>query len=229
MSISSPIFSGISCSWDKVFLYFLGEEYPTESPPHVICNWFTGLEGWWGTTHTHKHMLTGRRTSASGEGVFNILKHTPTVLQCVAVCCSVLQCLQCGAVGCSVFNILKHTPINRVGPSAALAVSWLIRIHAWTMTHTHSRVDHDSYSFTGAMWWLRLVGSLKLYFSFAKDPYKRNYILQKRPIFLRSLLLIATPYPQKSLTNTECCPFASHSHMGPSAALAVIMCRLMTW
>ena len=65
--------------------------------------------------------------------------------------------------------------------------------------------------------------------SFAKEPYKRDYILQKRPIFLRSLLLIATPYPQKSLTNTECCPFASHSHMGPSAALAVIMCRLMTW
>jgi len=32
------------------------------------------------------------------------------------------------------------------------------------------------------MGWLRLVGSLKLYVSFAKEPYKRDDILQKRPI-----------------------------------------------
>jgi len=43
------------------------------------------------------------------------------------------------------------------------------------------------------MVWLRLVGSLKLYVSFAKEPYKRDDILQKRPIILRSLLLEATP------------------------------------
>jgi len=28
----------------------------------------------------------------------------------------------------------------------------------------------------------------------AKEPYKRDDILQKRPILLRSLLIIATPY-----------------------------------
>ena len=44
------------------------------------------------------------------------------------------------------------------------------------------------------MGWLRLVDSLKLYVSFAKEPYKRDYILQKRPIILRSLLIVATPY-----------------------------------
>jgi len=44
------------------------------------------------------------------------------------------------------------------------------------------------------MGWLRLVGSLKLYVSFAKEPYKRDYILQKRPMILRSLLIVATPY-----------------------------------
>jgi len=43
------------------------------------------------------------------------------------------------------------------------------------------------------MGWLRLVGSLKLLVSFAKEPYKRNNILQKRPTILRSLLLEATP------------------------------------
>ena len=44
------------------------------------------------------------------------------------------------------------------------------------------------------MGWLRLVSSLKSYVSFAKDPYKRDYILQKRPIILRSLLIVALPY-----------------------------------
>ena len=32
------------------------------------------------------------------------------------------------------------------------------------------------------MGWLRLVGSLKLKVSFAKEPYQRDYILQKRPV-----------------------------------------------
>jgi len=44
------------------------------------------------------------------------------------------------------------------------------------------------------MGWLRLVRSLKLQVSFVKKPYKRDYILQKRPIILRSLLIEATPY-----------------------------------
>ena len=44
------------------------------------------------------------------------------------------------------------------------------------------------------MWWQRLVGSLKLQVSFAKDTYKRDDILQKRPIILRSLLIVASPY-----------------------------------
>jgi len=44
------------------------------------------------------------------------------------------------------------------------------------------------------MGWLRLVGSFKLQFSFAKEPYKRDYLLQKRPIILRSLLIVATSH-----------------------------------
>jgi len=44
------------------------------------------------------------------------------------------------------------------------------------------------------MGWLRSVGPLKSYVSFAKERYKRDYILQKRPIFLRSLRITATPY-----------------------------------
>jgi len=44
------------------------------------------------------------------------------------------------------------------------------------------------------MGWLRLVGSFKLLVSFAKEPYKRDDILQKRPRISRSLLIVATPY-----------------------------------
>jgi len=39
----------------------------------------------------------------------------------------------------------------------------------------------------------RLVGSLKPEVSFAKEPYKRDDILQKKPVILRSLLIIVTP------------------------------------
>ena len=35
---------------------------------------------------------------------------------------------------------------------------------------------------TFSMGWLRLVASIILQVSFAKEPYKRDYILQKRPI-----------------------------------------------
>jgi len=44
------------------------------------------------------------------------------------------------------------------------------------------------------MGWLRLVGSIKLQVSLVKEPYKRGDILQKRPVILRSLLIIAAPY-----------------------------------
>jgi len=44
------------------------------------------------------------------------------------------------------------------------------------------------------MGWLWLAGSIKSYVSFAKEPYKRGNILQKRPVILSILLTVATPY-----------------------------------
>jgi len=70
---------------------------------------------------------------------------------------------------------------------------WLI--HMCDMTHAH--VFNDSSTCVTRripMGWLRSVGSLKLQVSFAKEPYKRDDILQKRPVILRSLLIVATPY-----------------------------------
>ena len=44
------------------------------------------------------------------------------------------------------------------------------------------------------MGWLHVAGSSKLQVSFAKEPYKRDDILQKRPMILRRLLIVAIPY-----------------------------------
>jgi len=46
------------------------------------------------------------------------------------------------------------------------------------------------------MGWLRIVASIKLSVSFTKEPYKRDNILQKRPLILSILLNVATPHPQ---------------------------------
>ena len=58
------------------------------------------------------------------------------------------------------------------------------------------------------MGWLRWVGALRLEVSLAKEPYKRDDILQKRPVILRSLLIVANPYVYvwfyKSLLNLRC-------------------------
>jgi len=53
------------------------------------------------------------------------------------------------------------------------------------------------------MGWLRLVGCLKLQVSFGKEPYKRDDILQKRPVILRSLLIVATPYANQHKEQRE--------------------------
>jgi len=45
------------------------------------------------------------------------------------------------------------------------------------------------------MGWLRLVGSLKLQVSFAKEPYKRDYVLQKRPIIFKASTHRSHPIP----------------------------------
>jgi len=68
-----------------------------------------------------------------------------------------------------------------------------IHICIYTCMYTYEYVQIHVPMAT-SMGWLRLVGSLKLQVSFAKEPYKRDYVLQKRPIILRRLLIVATPY-----------------------------------
>ena len=93
----------------------------------------------------------------------------PIHIELVALCNAALQCVvACGSVWQCVAG---H---KRSLKSISFVIMWL-------------------FSFV-TVGWLRLAGSLKLEVSFAKEPYKRDCILQKRPIILRSLLIIATPY-----------------------------------
>jgi len=70
---------------------------------------------------------------------------------------------------------------------------------SWSQDHRH-RVSCSTYIYIYTyvpqlaldMWFqdpLCVVGSSNLYVSFAKEPYKRDYTLQKRPMILRSLLI----------------------------------------
>jgi len=61
---------------------------------------------------------------------------------------------------------------------------------------------------------------LKIIGLIAKEPYKRDYILQERPLFLRSLLIVATPY-------TTIAPYCMHMRTpSPSIFLAIHCNRL---
>jgi len=45
---------------------------------------------------------------------------------------------------------------------------------------------------------------LKFLVFFAKVPYKRDHILPKRPVILRSLIIVATPYNQCTSPSNGC-------------------------
>ena len=75
------------------------------------------------------------------------------------------------------------------------------------------------------MEWLPLVGSLELHVSFAQEPYKRDDILKKRPVILRSLLTVAMPYAIHSLylahARTVCADFENNIYMYASIRIGV--------
>ena len=78
--------------------------------------------------------------------------------------------------------------------------------------HKHEHVSSYDLSYdlpygrhAHGMGWLRLVGSLKLQVAFAEYSLFYRSLLQKRPMILRSLLIVATPYDS---TNTR-----QHAHV----------------
>jgi len=89
----------------------------------------------------------------------------------------------------SVSIIHLHSPIE-------MRISCLSSSHHHRLCYLHMQI----YKYVRCihMGRLRLVGSLKLYVSFAEHRLFYKALLQKRPIILRSLLVVATPYTQNS-------------------------------
>jgi len=70
------------------------------------------------------------------------------------------------------------------------------------------------------MGWLRLVGSLKSQVSFAEYSLFYRALLQKRPIILRSLLIIATPYAYRMQDSVQTmCDLEQCTHLWYSTHL----------
>ena len=86
-------------------------------------------------------------------------------------------------------NTCSNKHIINKGPPSLLNVTRLVHM----CDTTHSYVWHDSFTCIHryVMGWLRLVGSIRWQVCFAKEPYKRDYILQKRPMIASILLTVA--------------------------------------
>ena len=65
--------------------------------------------------------------------------------------------------------------------------------HKWTNGWYHTNASQHTHT-RSHMGWLRLVGSLQLYVSFAEYRLFSRALAQKRPIIWRSLLIVATPF-----------------------------------
>jgi len=98
---------------------------------------------------------------------------------CVTVCAGVCdcvcgvrhECMRAAMCVCVTGHLwgLKYMSVSRV-----CVCVWLCVYKKWSII-VWSRIT---------MGWLQRVGSLKLYVSFAKEPHKRDVILQKRPMIL---------------------------------------------
>ena len=128
------------------------------------------------------------------------------MLQSVAECCRVLQCVavhwwfsRCGATCCSSNTLwrnmlfVKHT---------ALYASSKAKKHPkkhkfpknFLVAPVRIRTRSTRSSYVGfVMGWPRVVGMLKLWVSFAEYSLFYRALLQKKLVILRSLLIVATP------------------------------------
>jgi len=88
-------------------------------------------------------------------------------------------------------------PLHFVASLKKILSRYLLVTHEHVLSrHGHSWIYVSHHVTRGYVWhmrWLRIVGSLQLYFSFAEYSLFYRALLQKRPILLRSLLIVATP------------------------------------
>jgi len=107
-----------------------------------------------------------------------------TVILCISLCLAL-------SVGNVYVGNARHSDIHRIHTTY-----WHTDQDRGNARHSdiHHILTHRTRQREWYMGWLWLVGSIKLQVSFAKEPYKRDNILQKRPIISSILLTVATPY-----------------------------------
>jgi len=86
-------------------------------------------------------------------------------------------------------QVMSHVWISHVTHMQASCRAYeYVMSHIWRRGVTHMNVSHDTYGLASASRIDKIIGL------FAKEPYKRDNILQKRPVILSILLTVATPY-----------------------------------
>jgi len=134
--------------------------------------------------------------------------HASRVISCVWYTSYVVLCCDLRHVGWNVWCTDSQlcccaAAMTRIS-SRVRHVVWSscdVKLYVYMMYIWYIFVLHIELATVCHMGWLRLVDSLKLQVSFAKEPYKRDNIL-------RSLLIVATEYLQLCIT-LHC--FTSHS------------------
>jgi len=150
------------------------------------------------------------------------IAHLLGMLQCVAVCCSVLQCVAVCCTRLSRICLRARSVRSRstfsISDSSAHCACESVWGEIGNVDEKETEYVHigDAVreSVAEGMGWLQVVGSIKSYVSFAKETYKREAILQKRPIIESILLTVATPYLDYILSPT-------HAYLLPSATLLI--------
>ena len=149
----------------------------------------------------------------------NIEIHKPVELN-VCVCACVWVCVSvCGRLR------VDSTDKDNIYIYAHIAPQ---RQHIYFYTHCTTKttyvkwliqMQHDSFISKvscNCMGWKQLVGSLKWLVSFAKEPCEKDYILQKRPILSRSLLIVAIVRPHIIIWTSRVTREWVMSHMNES-------------
>jgi len=144
--------------------------------PRFIC----------GLQHTASQCNTLQQTTRPGQK-YNTLQHTAT--HCTTPQPAPLRCTHPPAVKRAEIYLRLYICTN-------VYIYVYKHIYMCIYIHIHPTISYILifFLFFPDIGWLRLVGSLKSQVSFAKEPYKRDDILQKRHIIWRSLLIVATPY-----------------------------------
>ena len=144
--------------------------------------------------HTHKSLAYTKRALHTRKRALNTLKRAMYTMTTADTNVS----MNLGSKNCSILLAIKYYIIYEYNNSWTItmcrkSIEQLILQESWRI---------EQYSAITHMGWLQLVGSIKLQVSFAKETYKRDAILQKRPINLSIQLTVATPY-EMNRTNIQ--------------------------